>query len=237
MDVPHDYREVGADIRYYFFQSTVHRFLALFAVIHQFEAEALYVDSRIADENDYEFVKFTRAMLWTAIGPDLFSGLHYDAGKARDHFLKDDLRRACDHGWVGDGEAVRFMSLDELREMMGKEEWLNSTLNFFKDLRANEENRYRWDRLVALHLILLAFVEDFGHSFQSPSDQRIRQVVEQFDTSEVPQNLLNWLPTLGLMREDDSERWKPRYWVQILRRDKESGIQKIVKPLNSVTSD
>ena len=102
--------------------------------------------------------------------------------------------------------------------------------------RANEENRYRWDRLVALHLILLAFVEDFGHSFQSPSNERISQVVKQFDTSEVPRNLLDWLPTLGLMREDDSERWKPRYWLQILRRSKESGIQKITKPLTSVKS-
>ena len=33
LGIPHDYREVGTDPRYYFFQSTVHRFLALFAIV------------------------------------------------------------------------------------------------------------------------------------------------------------------------------------------------------------
>src|SRR5919107_442608 len=73
---------------------------------------------------------------------------------------------SCFRGWVRDeGGNRRFVSLDELREMMGKEEWLDSSLNFFEGLRADEKDRYRWDRLVALHIILLAFIKDFGHEF------------------------------------------------------------------------
>jgi len=53
---------------------------------------------------------------------------------------------------------------------MGEAEWLNSTLDFFNDLHA-DKHRYRWDRLVALHVILMAFIEDFGYEFHSPTDR------------------------------------------------------------------
>lgn len=191
-----DYREVGANRRYYFFQTTVHRFLTLFALVRQFEAEALYADSRIADEQDFEFVKYTRVMLWAITSPSLFSGLNYDETRSTDHFFKDDLRRTCEYCWVKDKEGTHIISLDELRGEMGKAEWLYPTLDFFRDLRAGED-RLRWDRLIALHAVLIAFVKDFGYEFQN-STGYTKRVVEQFKTKEVPRNLLRWLPLLGL---------------------------------------
>jgi hypothetical protein len=100
LDTDRDYRKVGEERRYYFFHTTVQRFLMLFALIRQFEGEALFVDSRIADEKDFEFVNYTRVMLWAATSPSLFSGLDYDDARATDHFFKDDLRRACEYCWI-----------------------------------------------------------------------------------------------------------------------------------------
>lgn len=81
LNVGDDYRAVGSNPDNYYFQTTVHRFLALFAIVRQFEAEALYADSRIADKEDFEFLKYSRAILWAATGTHLFLGLEYDVSE------------------------------------------------------------------------------------------------------------------------------------------------------------
>jgi len=234
-NVGDDYQGVGSDPNNYYFQTTVHRFLALFVLIRRFESEALYADSRIADKKDFEFLKYSRAILWAATGTHLFSGLAYDVSESKDHFFRDDLRRACDHSWINGEGGERFISLDELRELMGKEEWLNSTLDFFNGLRADEQNRYRWDRLVALHLILLAFIKDFGHEFQRPHEETIEDVASEFRNLEVSRNLLNWLPKFGLLQETDGEQGRLREWPPWLQRAKHSGIHAVAKALKSTS--
>ncbi len=219
LKVDENYRKVGADSHFYFFQTSVHRFLTLFTLVRQLEAEALYADSRIADEQDFEFIKYTRVMLWVITSPSLFSGLNYDEARSTDHFFKDDLRRTCNYCWVKDNEGTHLISLDELREDMGKAEWLHPTLDFFRNLRASED-RYRWDRLVALHIILIAFVADFGYEFQDPTGYT-KRAIEQFRTREVPWNLLKWLPALGLEARRGSRR----------------GIRAVTEPLKTNVAD
>jgi hypothetical protein len=81
-------------------------------------------------------------------------GIFQQAGK---------LRRACDCCYVQtENDGKRFVSLDEFRDLIGTEQALDSVLDFFNNLQA-EEDRYRWDRLVALHLVVLAFIDDFGY--------------------------------------------------------------------------
>jgi hypothetical protein len=206
LQVGDDYRKVGSNPDNYFFQSTVYRFLALFAVRRQFETEAIYVDSRIAEETDFAFIKYMRAIEWIITFPGLFRELPYDEDKPTDHFFRDDLRRVCDSCWVqSEGGEDRIISFDELRDRMGREERLVSTLDFFNGLRA-DESRYRWDRLVALHLILVAFMNDFGHPFQRSTDADMSHIVAEFKTYKVPRNLLQGLPTLGLEKVESMVR-------------------------------
>lgn len=205
LDVSDDYREVGADPDNYYFQTTVFRFLALMSVVRRFEAEAVYVDSRIAESTDFRFLKYLRAIFWVVTDTALFQGLPYDPYHFKDHFFRDDLRRACDSLLIREenSEERSFPSLDEVREKMGAEGTLDSTLGFFKGL-CSDEKRYRWDRVVALHLLLLAFINDFGHEFQRSTGEQMEQVADEFETDEVPRNLLTWLSRLGLAKEGNA---------------------------------
>jgi hypothetical protein len=135
--------------------------------------------------------------------------------------------------WIRDEGHERIISLDELRALMGKEEWLDSTLNFFNGLRADENNRYRWDRLVALHLILLAFIEDFGHEFQRPTAKTIEDVAREFRNPEVPRNLINWLPKLGFLPEIEGEQRRLRTRLQKTHRTEHGGIHMVVRALGT----
>jgi hypothetical protein len=89
---------------------------------------------------------------------------------------------------------------------------------------------------VALHLILLAFIKDFGHEFQRPTEKIIQDVTGQFRNAEVPQNLLDWLPKIGLLQEPGRESRCPRYWTQKLRRTNRGGIHAVAKALRTKIS-
>jgi hypothetical protein len=201
LQVGKDYRKVSSNPDKYYFHTMVYRFLALCVVIRRFETEAIYVDARIAEKTDFAFIKYLRAITWIITAARLFDRLPYDEQTATDHFFRDDLRRVCDSCLVQeeDGED-HFISLDELRGRMGEDEVLVSTLDFFNGLRA-DESRYRWDRVVALHLILIAFINDFGYQFQRSTRKQMDEVAGKFRTREVPQNLLHRLPKLGLVEE------------------------------------
>jgi len=236
LDVGEDYDKVGSTPeRYYYFRTTVYRFLALFAVVREFEAEALFIDSRIADRTDFEFVKYLRAMVWVATDTHLFEGLAYDTSTSKDHFFRDQLRRACECCWVqNENEENRFVSLDEFRAMIGKEQALESVLDYFNGLRSDED-RYRWDRLVSLHLILLAFLDDFGYEFQRSPREIVNRVAGMVRNPEVARNLSFWLTKLGLVRQTRDEPQYMLTWilhrVPQVRTVRERHIRRVNKPL------
>lgn len=54
---------------------------------------------------------------------------------------------------------------------------------------------------MALHLLLLAFIRDFGHQFQRPTHEDTDWTAKKFENRQVPENMLAWLPKLGLNQE------------------------------------
>jgi len=80
----------------YYFLSTEHRFLCVCSLCRRLECEAIYLDARIAGNDDLTFLKITAAISWVMTDVSLFGGLPYDHSKARDHFFSDHLRKVCD---------------------------------------------------------------------------------------------------------------------------------------------
>jgi hypothetical protein len=62
------------------------------------------------------------------------------------------------------------------------------------------ELRLRWDRLVTVHLLLLAFVNSFGYDMQESTPQQFIDVARQANNALVLRNLHSWLPKLGLQQ-------------------------------------
>ena len=104
LDVNGDYTKGWPD--HYFFNSTIYRFMAFVALANRFEREAIYIDSRIANDTDRLFVFYITALRWTLSSAGLFEGLDYDDDKATDHFFTDHLRRMCGSVWKDDGKGL-----------------------------------------------------------------------------------------------------------------------------------
>jgi hypothetical protein len=172
----------------YYFTTTVYRFVAVSTWIHRFEAETFYVDSRIAEQTDFDFLSATKLLQKAATDVTLFKGMDYDDFESKDHFFSDTLRTIADSCWK-DG---RFLSLKEFESKIVDDHDLDPVLEFFDDLKARE-NRLRWDRLVVFHLLLVAFINTFGYKFQETREHELTRIAGKIEHTMICENLISWL--------------------------------------------
>jgi hypothetical protein len=196
---------LDADGRYnsncgYYMVSFVHRVLNVCALIRQFEKEAIFLDARIAKKEDFVFMNYLDAIHWVMTDVALFKELEYDSTLQKDHFFADRLRSYSDMCWM-DGDII---SQEDLTSKIKTDRSLDGFISFFDNLK-KEEPRLRWDRLVALHLLLLCFLNRFGYKTQRSSKRAFSVVIGQFRNRRVLTNLATWLPKLGLDKDKESK--------------------------------
>jgi len=190
-----------------YFHSSVYRFMNVCSLIRQFEREALYVDGRIAEKTDFLFVKYLNALRWCITDASLFDGLpvanYYDTH----HFHADTFRQYCDSCINDKGEFIGYDLFIEEVDGVGQPE---RVLEFFDSLSkcgkaqpkwGKAPTEYKWDRLVAFHLILAGLINAFGYPEQEISEEQIRLISSQFMHMEVLMKLRDWLPKRGLAEE------------------------------------
>ena len=184
----------------YYFSSFVHRLLCVLAIVRQFEKEAIYLDARIAEKNDFIFLNYLDAFHWVMTDAQLFKGLEYDSTSARDHFFSDFLRALSEKLWVDDD----FVSLDLLGEII-KEGQIDSALKFLDGL-SKSENRFRWDRLICFHLLLLAFMNRFGYESDKAKQEKFDEIVSMANQRVILENFDSWFGKLGLEKDREIKR-------------------------------
>lgn len=182
----------------YYFSTTIYRFIQVLSLVRQFEKEAVYIDSRIADDKDLEFVKFLKSLQWVSTDGKLFDGLDYDISTPKDHFFSDDLRMISDL-FITDN---KIMSLDEFRARLRDTDDFILAVNFFYDLKKNE-SRLRWDRIVSFHLVLMAFINSFGYDMQKSDSEQFICVSKKINNLEVIHNLFEGIKKLGLNKQKE----------------------------------
>jgi hypothetical protein len=249
----------------YYYQSVVFRFLQLMAIARRFEAEAFYIDARIAKAEDFDLLRFAKAFLWVMIHPEITPD---DGQPGRDHFRSDSFRPLLDLCYAdhrslngidadstqpngadstplqdaADGSshtaatAKNGVQLPESRSakgdiifdrqrcvailnngpQLGQDQEIDELLRFFDGVRpddCDEDDRLRrrWDRLVALHLFVLAFIGKCGYTWQRQDldvEAAVSMLLYPGDLAKV---FDTWLPKLGLtktMKRGWSPRWR-----------------------------
>ena len=192
-----DYERAGD---YYYFRTMIHRLLLLLIQLQQFQNEAIFIDARIAERTDLLFLKYAKALEWALTDVALFSGLNYDPNNATDHLFKGHIRVACEVCT----EDVKSLSLMGFENCLRNGKFLQEMTPlymFFDGMSA--DGRLRWDRLVAFHLLLCAFINTFGYPMQKTSKKQLRQIAGTVRHSEVLQNLLHWINKLGINKDKE----------------------------------
>jgi hypothetical protein len=186
----------------YYLHSFACRFMAVFALIREFERQAVYVDSRIALKSDLVFLKYVAALHWCMTDVALFEGIEYDSSDQVDHFYSDALREYSDTCIDDNGNMLKPDTIVARAKEGGG---LQKVFEFFHGL-SHTEDRLRWDRLVALHLLIVTFVNTIGYPEHRTSDAKIRKIADQVRNKKVLTNLAAWLPRHGLDKDANSKK-------------------------------
>ncbi|WP_437968653.1 hypothetical protein WMF04_04865 [Sorangium sp. So ce260] len=185
----------------YYLASLTHRFLTLQALMRQVEAQAIVLDGRIATPKDYNFLKYIRLTNWVMTDVALFQGLKYDKSKQKDHFFSDNLREYAERFVVGEAP----MTLPQLREDIKQSQSFHPVLQFFRGI-SQDEDRLRWDRIVALHLVLLAFLNSFGTDLDQSEDHHFTDAAIKLNHPQILRNLAHWIGRHKLDKDPGARR-------------------------------
>ena len=132
----------------------------------------------------------------------LFTSLEYDRFYETDHFFADNFRQYCDSCCQRDGSVIEFKDLvDRVQE----DRSLDPVLCFFDGL-SPDEDRYRWDRLVAFHLLLMGLINNIGYDEDVTSQNQFNLVATYCKHPVVLKNLVDWLPRHGLEDKTGARR-------------------------------
>jgi len=197
LDVAGDY----ADPNHYYFRSSVYRFLNVCALLCQLENEAILLDARIAQKKDFTFLNYAAALRWVMTDVALTEGLPYDNFHQTDHFFADHFRHYCALSIC----SGNFLTIDQFSELLDNDSRLKPVFCYFDGLTGNEA-RLRWDRLVAFHLLLMAFINSFGYERQHSDDEHFIQTAKQIRNVQILQNLVAWLPRHDLAHDREAKR-------------------------------
>lgn len=183
----------------HYLRTTAFRFIRLAGLADRFEREAIVLDARIANGTDEAFVRYPKAFRWVMTDVALFKGLEYDASRSGDHFFTDHLRQLCSYAWESKDE----IEFTEFEELLASSTELDELLEFFDGL---EPSQLRWDRLMALQLLLMAFINTFGYEYQRSDESWLDDVVGHIGHVEVIDAMRAWIPKLGLGHDEGTKQ-------------------------------
>lgn len=182
----------------YYTKTFAYRFLLCIGTARLLEREAMYVDATYAKSDDFAFLKAIKLTIAVWTDTDLFGHFTYDSSQAIDHFYKDDLVAMADSFF----DADRPMSLAGFTAAVRKKKHpYIDVFRFFDGLKA-DESRYRHDRAIAAHLVLIATLNSFGYSFQKTNVQKMGEVIDRMREPQVLMGLCTMVVRLDLQADD-----------------------------------
>ena len=182
----------------HYFSTTLQRLLSFYETVLSVEKNAIPLDSRYADPNDYIFLNYIAAFRY--IFSDIrtiFEGLSYDETKESDHLYADNLRGIC--GRFAEVK-IRERSAQEMIDFMDDKE--NANLIRLLDSLSPLDGRNRWDRFIILHLLLSAFLDSFGHARHKRTELQLREILARAVRIRVTTNLVNLLRNFDIVDTD-----------------------------------
>lgn len=191
LNVGGDYHLAG-----YYFSSTAFRLMSFFALVREAESEAILLDARIATKTDFALLSYVAAFHWVMTDTVLFDGEAYDSSRQRDHFFSDQFRHYCEL-CSKDGESLTY---EAFKNGPYLDENFVAVLRFLDGLSPFED-RMRWNRIVALHLLLMAFLNTYGYSRQKSTPAQFLDAAKQATGIACLKNIVAWLPRHDLAKE------------------------------------
>jgi len=171
----------------HYMDTMVYRLLGFFGYIKIIERDLIYLDTTISQKSDLRLLKYFRLFHEVMCSVDLFHGFDYDVSKPTDHFFTTPFDNMINH--VIDNK--RVLDLDDFLakkiDILPKIE----PIYCFFDSISPKEQRLRCERLKSLHLLLIAFLNEFGYDYQKTDKKQMEKLKMRLGNYRLLENLKN----------------------------------------------
>jgi hypothetical protein len=180
-----------------------YKLVRLATVAQQFTWDAFYIDQRIALQSDRDFVAFVKLLQSTMAGHSLLWDPTQQLPRSRfDESVPGDVMKVvCEAMLTHERVASGLLSLRESERRLRTDQDMECVVRFVEGVGIDDAG-FRWDRLVATHLVAAAFVNAYGYPFQKISAAQLQAIAGRINHDLVRQNLAADVQRFGLADKD-----------------------------------
>jgi hypothetical protein len=160
----------------YYINSFIYRYLKFLYWTIQTEKDTISLDSIIADKNDILFLKYVKTFKDIFTDADLLTDLGYNKTNNTNHFFKNDLNSYCKL-IVKNNEVIDFDDFKLILE--SNYDSLEKIIEYFTKIENNNTDK-NLNVLLCCHLILIKFLNTFGHDYQKTKSDKIKTITELY---------------------------------------------------------
>jgi hypothetical protein len=188
----------------YYFLSFAFRLITFYALIRRIDQDLIYVDATTADKRDLLFIKYIRSLPQILTDISLLNGKGYDSNFANDHFFRNHLEIALDAVLGGENPVVDYgVFCDGLPDVTDR---FRPIFVWLDGISPCELNRYRWDLLQLMHLLLIAFLNEFGYDFMRTDSSKIRDLLARTRENRLLDNFAAFVKRNQLARTKEIKK-------------------------------
>lgn len=160
----------------YYTRSFVYRFLVFLHWVLKTEKDTISIDTIVADKKDIEYLKFIKTFKDIFSEPKLLKELDYSNGNNTNHFFKNNLKGYTK--WIIEDE--RVIDFDEFSDKTeNKYNELKKVINYFSEIENNDIDK-NLNILRCFHLLIISFLNEYGHTYQHTSDEKIIELTKVY---------------------------------------------------------
>lgn len=185
----------------YYLKSFVYRFLKFLYWNIRTERDTVSIDTTIAEKQDILFLKYIKTFKDIFTDVDLLKELNYNKAHNTNHFFKNDIDDYCILVTQG-GEVLSF---ENFKKVLDREyQTLEKVINYFSMVQNSDDDK-SLNVLRVCHLLIIQFLNTFGHDYQKTDDDKIKKVTSFYKPKlKIKNGMIEFIRKSKLEREMDS---------------------------------
>lgn len=161
--------------KHHYIRSFAYKWISLIYWILRAEKSVGSYDATLSPKEDLLYLKYVKAIKFCLCDRLLIQSLGYESTDTANHFYIDDLSRFADFVQA-DSDVVAFHEFE--RKLQDELKPVEKVFQFLSQTKHESENM-SMNMLRSLHLIILSFLNEFGHEYQRTDKDKISALMKE----------------------------------------------------------
>ncbi|MBI9056046.1 MAG: hypothetical protein JEY96_19655 [Bacteroidales bacterium] len=176
--------------KHYYLRSFVYRILVFIFWILETEKSILSFDSTVANKKDNYYLKFVKTFKHIFCDIRILKELDYENNSVSNHFYANELPSYAKYVSNNNGGVIDY---DEFYEKAKKDYSKINKLFIYINEMTDNENDKNWNVLRCYHLLILEFLNNFGHDYQKTNKKKMKFIFDKYKTIKIKKGFYEFI--------------------------------------------